>query len=1212
MLFKDQSMKMKRTQNLPLMNKPTLFKGLLLVACFFLSSWVYGQSISVAAINDANEDGSQNAIFRVSSSLPLNSNDIIVDFVISGGTATSGVDYTAPASSSVTIPGNFFGSFVDISIPALQDALIESNETIQITLTNSDSGTIVQNTDVANIIDDDVAIVTILATDANATEATPANQTGAFTVDIGGVNATGGPITINFNTSGAAINDTDYTNIGTSIGIPNGQQTAVVTIIPIDDNLIENSEIVTLTLSNGPGYTVGAPNTAAVNIVDNDVASASISVTDATAAESTPANQTGTFTINLGKVNATGSPITVNFTRSGSATHVSDYANIGASVNVPNNSQTANIVIAPVNDNDVEGDETVSLTLASGPGYVVGSPDNATITIEDNDNANLSIANSAVLENVVSGNLVFVVTLDNAVPGGTQVGYTFSNGTAMGSGVDFTATPGTLTFTGTANETRNITVAIINDALVEANETFTVQLGTPTNGVLLTGSGNATGTINNDDTCAAGGTAPVLNSATPTNFCDVIDVSLNDYTTSNTANIRWSTNSNASDESAHLTPAAVNNPLENGGTYYGFFWDDVNNCPSPTLTVNISLGTTPTITNSNGDTRCGPGVVNLSATASSGQVRWYTALTGGTAVNNLSNYSPNITQTTTYYVEAFANTCTSSPRVAVVATVNPTVSAGIANNTSSCSNATYGTTTVDLDNQLTGASAGVWVFTSGPQNVVPDPQNVVNFVGVPDGNYVYTFTTTGAQAPCTNDSESVTISVSSCDTDNDGDGLFGGTEQALGTEPNNADTDDDGINDGVEVGPDINNPLDQDNDGIIDALESIILDEDNDGVVDQLDPNNSNPCVPNVTSGLCPVDLEIKKEVDSPNTSLGSTVTFTVTVTNVSDTPLQSAQIGELLETGFEYVSHEAAEGSSYDPETSVWDIAELEPNANTTLEITVLVLEDGVYSNTAELLASSPADANGANDSATVNVSLGYPPGYDLLLEKRAVSVSPLVGDEVTFTIRVTNQSTESAPMTNIVVEDVIQDNDSLPKFIYNSHTSDVGTYIVETGRWTIPSLAQYSVATLTIKVLVPREGIFVNTARILGGDDNLANNEDFVTIKVSTATKVDVGILYNQFSPNGDETNEVLKINRTDFDSDERPLVPLVYSIQIFNRYGALVFEGNDSFDDVDQREAEVWDGTWKNEDAPAGTYFYVLEFDLNNGQGPQISKGWIQLIR
>ncbi|MHC5001641.1 MAG: hypothetical protein ACYTJ0_00820 [Planctomycetota bacterium] len=62
--------------------------------------------------------------------------------------------------------------------------------------------------------------------------------------------------------------------------------------------------------------------------------------------------------------------------------------------------------------------------------------------------------------------------------------------------------------------------------------------------------------------------------------------------------------------------------------------------------------------------------------------------------------------------------------------------------------------------------------------------------------------------------------------DADGDGLTNGEEQALGTDPDDADTDDDGLDDGAEVNVYTTNPLvpDTDGDGLLDG-EEIALQE---------------------------------------------------------------------------------------------------------------------------------------------------------------------------------------------------------------------------------------------------------------------------------------------------------------------------------------------------------------------------------------------------
>jgi MYXO-CTERM domain-containing protein len=98
--------------------------------------------------------------------------------------------------------------------------------------------------------------------------------------------------------------------------------------------------------------------------------------------------------------------------------------------------------------------------------------------------------------------------------------------------------------------------------------------------------------------------------------------------------------------------------------------------------------------------------------------------------------------------------------------------------------------------------------------------------------------------------------------DTDMDGLTDAQEAILKTDPNNADSDGDGIKDGVEVGMDPTKPIDTDGDGKIDALDddddgdSLLtkdelgaggaakpVDTDNDGKPDYLDSDDDNDTI---------------------------------------------------------------------------------------------------------------------------------------------------------------------------------------------------------------------------------------------------------------------------------------------------------------------------------------------------------------------------------
>jgi predicted extracellular nuclease len=112
-------------------------------------------------------------------------------------------------------------------------------------------------------------IVTIAATDANAAET--AQDPGTSRISRTG--SLTNPLTVNYTITtgvGQATNGVDYTPTLTSTAIiASGQSFVDITITPVDDQEIEGSEAVTLTLSSSANYTVNNA-TATMTIADND------------------------------------------------------------------------------------------------------------------------------------------------------------------------------------------------------------------------------------------------------------------------------------------------------------------------------------------------------------------------------------------------------------------------------------------------------------------------------------------------------------------------------------------------------------------------------------------------------------------------------------------------------------------------------------------------------------------------------------------------------------------------------------------------------------------------------------------------------------------------------------------------------------------------------------------------------------------------------
>ncbi|MCL4264248.1 MAG: protein kinase [Anaerolineae bacterium] len=93
--------------------------------------------------------------------------------------------------------------------------------------------------------------------------------------------------------------------------------------------------------------------------------------------------------------------------------------------------------------------------------------------------------------------------------------------------------------------------------------------------------------------------------------------------------------------------------------------------------------------------------------------------------------------------------------------------------------------------------------------------------------------------------------------DSDGDGLSNAQEVQLGTNPNNADSDNDGLDDGAEANIHFTNPMnpDSDNDGLRDGEEiglgtfANVPDSDGDGQLDGIDPDPLATATPTPNAG---------------------------------------------------------------------------------------------------------------------------------------------------------------------------------------------------------------------------------------------------------------------------------------------------------------------------------------------------------------------------
>ncbi|MEC9073507.1 MAG: hypothetical protein VX938_14035, partial [Myxococcota bacterium] len=132
------------------------------------------------------------------------------------------------------------------------------------------------------------------------------------------------------------------------------------------------------------------------------------------------------------------------------------------------------------------------------------------------------------------------------------------------------------------------------------------------------------------------------------------------------------------------------------------------------------------------------------------------------------------------------------------------------------------------------------------------------------------------------------------EADDDQDGLLNTVEAIAGTNPHEADTDNDGLGDYIEVGAAFRKTIakvdlhDQDTDGTINALESFLCDTDCDGQSDESDQANSLPMTetdqPGGCQPSCPVSERPKIDDDGDGVANGEDNCHLVASDDVTNT----------------------------------------------------------------------------------------------------------------------------------------------------------------------------------------------------------------------------------------------------------------------------------------------------------------------------------------
>jgi uncharacterized repeat protein (TIGR01451 family) len=234
-------------------------------------------------------------------------------------------------------------------------------------------------------------------------------------------------------------------------------------------------------------------------------------------------------------------------------------------------------------------------------------------------------------------------------------------------------------------------------------------------------------------------------------------------------------------------------------------------------------------------------------------------------------------------------------------------------------------------------------------------------------------------------------------------------------------------------------------------------------------------------------DLALAKAVSNATPNVGNQITFTIALTNNGPATATGVTVTDLLPAGLTFVSATPSQGT-YTSGTGLWNVGTIASGASTTLAIVATVVSPTAQTNSASITASSQADPTPGNNTATVTET---PQVADLALAKTVSNPTPNVGNQITFTITLTNSGVNTA--TNVAVTDLLPAG-----LTFVSATPSQGSYNSGTGLWSVGTVTTGTPQTLTIVATVVSPNSQTNTASITASDQfdpNAGNNSASAT---------------------------------------------------------------------------------------------------------------------
>lgn len=348
-------------------------------------------------------------------------------------------------------------------------------------------------------------------------------------------------------------------------------------------------------------------------------------------------------------------------------------------------------------------------------------------------------------------------------------------------------------------------------------------------------------------------------------------------------------------------------------------------------------------------------------------------------------------------------------------------------------------------------------------------------------------------------------------------------------------------------------------------------------------------------------DLSLTKTASPSRPNANQEVTFTVTVSNAGPHEATGVTVLDALPPGMTFVSATPSAGI-FDRSNGVWTIDRIGASGSVTLRMVARTDTAGDKTNTAEITAadqhdpdSEPGNQNPDEDDQ-VSVTI-RPQVADLSLAKMVDKAAPNVGDNVTFTVTLTNAGPDAA--TGVLVHDALP-----PGISYVSSTVGQGSYNPTTGNWNVGTVTPAAEVTMFLVGRVDNSSAKINAAELMAADqfdpnstpgNGVETEDDYATI-TATPQVIDLSLVkvVDQAAPNlGENITFVIGLNNAGPDT--------ATNVAVLDRLPAGVSYVSSS---PSQGTFDVLSGRWNVGTVPPGTNVTLRIVAQVTQLGPQIN--------